>query len=83
LFLIESRAIEILEHTRIRRNPEPTFTQHAEVAKRSDGVRVQVDQLTHEVVQDRNEKFAWRKAKPSHKMRFKIDNDGFINCWEF
>jgi hypothetical protein len=78
-----SEIIEVLEQAGIRRNPEITYAQHVEAAEPSDGVRVQVDPLTPEVVQDGNKKFAWRKAKPIHKMRFKTNNDGFVDHWKF
>jgi hypothetical protein len=76
--MIAGGVVEVPEQTSIRRNPEPTFAQYAKAAKRIDGIRVQVDQLTPEIVQDGNEKFAWRKIKPNHKMRFEIDDDGLV-----
>jgi hypothetical protein len=77
--IIVGTIIEILEQTSIRRNLEPPFTQYAKAAKRNDGVQVQVDQLTPEIVQNGNKKFAWRKTKPSHEIGFETDDDGFIN----
>jgi hypothetical protein len=60
--VIPSRIVEISEHAGIRSDPEPTFTQHGKTAERSDAVWVQVDQCTHEEVQNRNKKLAGRKA---------------------
>jgi hypothetical protein len=37
-----------------------------------------VDKLTHEEVYDGDKEFAWRKTKPSDKMRFKANNNGVI-----
>jgi hypothetical protein len=82
-FIIASGVVEVPEQIGIRRNPKLAFAQHAKAAECSDGIRVQVDQLTPEVVQDGYKEFAWRKAKPNHKIRFKSDNDDFIDHWKF
>jgi hypothetical protein len=81
--IIAGGIVKVPEQTGIKRNPEPTFTQHAKAVERCDGIQVQVDQFTPEIVQDGNEEFAWRKTKPSHKMRFKIDDDGLVDRWKF
>jgi hypothetical protein len=83
IFVIMNEIIEVLEQAVIRRNHEPTFAQLAESTEHSDSIQVQVDQLTPEIVQDGNKEFSWRKSKPTHKVRFKIDNDGFVDRWKF
>jgi hypothetical protein len=83
LFIIAGEIVEVAEQTGIRQNPETTFTQHAKAVERSDEVRVQVDQFAPEKVQDGNKEFAWRKTKPSHKMRYKTDDDGLTDHWKF
>jgi hypothetical protein len=83
VFVIASKIVDVPKQNGIRRNPVPTFLQYAKAVECSDGIQVQVDQFTPEVVQDGNKEFSWRKTKPSHKMRFKIDYDGLIDCWKF
>jgi hypothetical protein len=46
----------------------PALAQHAEAGEHQDGIRVQMDQLTLDVIQDRDKEFAWWKAKPTNQM---------------
>jgi hypothetical protein len=43
---------------------------------------VQIDQLTPDIVQNRNKKLAWRKPKPAPHMRLKANNVGSIDRWK-
>jgi hypothetical protein len=52
----------------------PIFTQHYEAAECSDGIQVEMNQLTPEEVHYSNKKLAGRKAKPRNQMRFKTDH---------
>jgi hypothetical protein len=61
------------------RNAKPAFTQHAKAAKHCDDVRIQVDQLTPNVVQDGNKELDWQKTKPTHKMQLKANYIGSVD----
>jgi hypothetical protein len=72
--LITSQSIKLLEQAGVRWNAKLALTQHTELAKHRNVIRMQMDQLTSNVVQDRNKKLAWRKTKPAHQVRLEINN---------
>jgi hypothetical protein len=53
-----SRRIKIPKQVGVWWDAKPALTQHAEAAKRQNGIQMQMDQLTPDVVQHRNKKFA-------------------------
>jgi hypothetical protein len=74
LAIVVRRRIEIPEQVGIRRNAKLAFTQHAKAAQHRDGIWVQMDQLTPNIVQNRNKELTRRKAKPTHHMRLKAND---------
>jgi hypothetical protein len=63
----------VLEHAGIRSDPMSAFTHHGEAPDCNDSIGVQMDYLLSEKVQNKNEKLAGRKAKPSSKLRLNVD----------
>jgi hypothetical protein len=52
-----SKRIEISEQASIRRDVKSAFAQLAKAVERRDGIQVQVNQFTPDVVQDREKEF--------------------------
>jgi hypothetical protein len=62
--LISSRGIEVLEQDGIRCNPQPAFTQYREAAKGSDGVRIEMNQLTPNMAHHSNKNLLGGSPSP-------------------
>jgi hypothetical protein len=79
IVLIASMGIEIPKQAGVKWNAKPALVEHVEAAERRNGIRVQMDQLTPDLVQDRDKKFARWKAMPAYQMRLETSNVGSID----